>query len=110
MEIINLLKGIADETRIRILNILNTGEYCVCDIESILNLTQSNASRHLNKLKSLKLINSEKKAQWVYYSLNKKTILEYSFINKLMNENLTEEVLIKDLEKINIYLKNNNRC
>ncbi|MCC0650914.1 ArsR/SmtB family transcription factor, partial [Clostridioides sp. ZZV15-6598] len=56
MEIIQILKALGDETRIRIINILRRGALCVCEIEAILEITQSNASRHLNKLMNAKLV------------------------------------------------------
>ena len=50
MNTVQMLKALGDETRIRIVNILRDGPLCVCEIESILEITQSNASRHLSKL------------------------------------------------------------
>ncbi len=41
---IDTLKAIADETRLRILAQVLQGEMCVCEIEASLGLTQSNAS------------------------------------------------------------------
>ena len=76
MEFVEIFKALSDENRVRILNILKEGELCVCEIESILGMTQSNASRHLNKLKSLKIIEADKKEQWVYYSIDKNFISE----------------------------------
>lgn len=67
---INILKALADENRMRILNLLMTAELCVCEIETILQLTQSNASRHLNKLKTSDLIVSSKDGQWVHYHVS----------------------------------------
>ena len=52
MELVEIFKAFGDETRIRILNLLRNSEMCVCEIEAILGINQSNASRHLNKLKS----------------------------------------------------------
>ena len=60
-DIVQIFKALADENRIRILNLLRNGSLCVCDIEAVLNINQSNASRHLNKLKTAKIILSEKK-------------------------------------------------
>ena len=52
MEILDILKLIADKNRMRILNILyNKNKTCVCVLEEILELNQSNLSRHLNRLK-----------------------------------------------------------
>ncbi len=88
MEIIQLFKALADENRIRILALLKHGELCVCEIIEILMLQQSNASRHLNKLKLAGLITSYKKSQWVYYRVNDDTLLKYPFIQMVVNEEL----------------------
>lgn len=67
---IDILKALADETRLRILALVLQGEMCVCEIEASLGLTQSNASRHLTILKSAGILSSSKQAQWAYYRLN----------------------------------------
>ncbi len=63
-------KALADDNRLRILNILAERELCVCEIEEVLGITQSNASRHLNKLRQAGIIVSRKEAQWIYYSFS----------------------------------------
>ncbi|MPN63021.1 hypothetical protein SDC9_210775 [bioreactor metagenome] len=104
MEFVEVFKALSDENRVRILNILKEGELCVCEIESILGITQSNASRHLNKLKSLKIIDADKKAQWVYYSIDKSFIAENEMLYSYLSEKLTkEDTYTKDIEKLEKY-------
>lgn len=67
---INIFKALSDETRLRILSLIMNGEMCVCEIETCLNVTQSNASRHLTTLKNAGLLSYEKKAQWAYYTIS----------------------------------------
>lgn len=111
MEIVQLLKALADETRLRILNLLNPGELCVCDIEEILNIQQSNASRHLNKLKVSGLIGSEKKSQWVYYHINNDCIAKYPFIAEILNEELYQnEVCRRDMKRLEQHKANGSSC
>jgi ArsR family transcriptional regulator, arsenate/arsenite/antimonite-responsive transcriptional repressor len=88
MELLQILKALSDETRIRILNILKCSELCVCEIEEILEINQSNASRHLEKLRNTNMITSQKKAQWVYYGLNEKILMKYPFIKLILDEEL----------------------
>ena len=95
MELIQMLKALGDETRIRIVNILREGPLCVCEIESILELTQSNASRHLNKLMNAKIATYYKEAKFVYYKLDEKTINKHSFINELLDNELEKEEKLK---------------
>lgn len=111
MEFIKLIKILGDETRIRILNILRKQELCVCEIEHILGLTQSNASRHLNKLSLLGVIKSEKKAQWVYYSLNKMLLEEHKFLRLILDEEMDkDEKLREDIRKYVEYKNSGMGC
>ena len=110
MDTIEILKALADETSLRILNIVKEGEFCVCDIENALHLNQSNASKHLNKLKSTKIITATKKAQWVYYSINAVTLENYSFVNELLRKSLNKDVFSEDLRNLKKYLENKKGC
>ena len=67
----SLLKLIADESRLKILCILQTGTHCVCEIEDHVNLSQTLVSHHLKDLKDAGMITSEKRKKWVHYSLTK---------------------------------------
>ena len=62
-------KGLADENRLRILNLLFHGELCGCDIQYVLGASQSNVSRHLSYLKNAGLVTDRRSANRVYYSL-----------------------------------------
>ncbi len=63
--------ALSDPTRFRILNLLNSGELCVCDIMKVLKEPQSKISRHLGYLRSSKLVETRKKGLWMYYRLAK---------------------------------------
>lgn len=65
-----IFKALGDATRLRILSLLLERELCVCKIEYALNLTQSNASRHLTVLKNAGVLESRKQAQWAYYKIS----------------------------------------
>lgn len=67
----DLMKAMADGTRLRILVMLTEEELCVNELERILKLTQSNVSRHLAKLQAASLVSSRRAAQHVYYRLDK---------------------------------------
>ncbi len=69
-ELAELLKLLADKTRLMILGMLNEKEMCVCDIVEVLDMTQPNVSQHLRKLKAGGLVKEDLRSQWVYYSLN----------------------------------------
>jgi ArsR family transcriptional regulator len=64
-----LFKALADETRLRILNLLVRGELCVCDIMAVLDIGQSKASRHLATLRNVGLVTDRRSGVWMHYSL-----------------------------------------
>lgn len=68
MDLTDLLKALADANRLRILNLLGDRTLCVCDLEDILGLNQSNLSRHLAKLKQVGLVRGEKRGLFMHYS------------------------------------------
>ncbi len=68
MDVSEVLKALADPNRLRILNLLHERTLCVCDLEAILQLNQSNLSRHLSRLKQAGIVKSSKKALFTYYS------------------------------------------
>lgn len=67
---INLLKAIADETRLRILCVLSRGERSVKDLTDILGQSQPRISRHLKLLADAGLIERAPEGAWVYYRLS----------------------------------------
>jgi len=69
-EVVNFLKVISEENRLKILCILQKGELCVCEIWQILDLPQNLVSHHLKVLKDFGLIESRKESTKVIYSLN----------------------------------------
>jgi ArsR family transcriptional regulator len=72
LDLIEIFKALGDENRIRILNLLIRQELCVCEIETVLDMTQSNASRHLNKLKRWGVITCERNQQMGLLKSNNK--------------------------------------
>lgn len=111
MDLITTLKALSDENRIRILNLLNNGEFCVCEIEYILEMTQSNVSRHLNRLSSAKIIESYKKAQFVYYKLKEDKITHHEFIRNILNDELMNIEQCKiDIDNLKKYRESKLDC
>jgi ArsR family transcriptional regulator, arsenate/arsenite/antimonite-responsive transcriptional repressor len=64
-----LYQALGDETRLRILGLLRTGEVCVCDIHESLEIPQPKASRHLAHLRKAGLVDTRKDGLWVHYRL-----------------------------------------
>ncbi|MCJ7634782.1 metalloregulator ArsR/SmtB family transcription factor [Candidatus Bathyarchaeota archaeon] len=74
-----LLKALANETRLKMLNILSRREMCVCELTVALNLTQPTASHHLNILENMGLIKDKKIGRWVFYSVTNPELTQHFF-------------------------------
>jgi len=62
-------KALADETRLRILKLLEVREMCVCEVMVALDLTQPTASHHLGLLETAGLVKARKEGKWVFYKI-----------------------------------------
>lgn len=69
-DLAELFKVFGDTTRIRILWALAESEMCVCDIATLLNMTQSAISHQLRVLKQARLVRNRKEGKIVYYTLD----------------------------------------
>jgi DNA-binding transcriptional ArsR family regulator len=69
-EKVKIFKALSDTSRIRIMKMLQNGEVCVCDIQSVLGLAMSTVSNHLSILKVSGLIVDRKEGKWSFYKLN----------------------------------------
>lgn len=69
-DLADLFKVLGDSTRIKILCALLQAEMCVCDISSLLGMTQSAISHQLRVLKQARLVKYRKDGKSVYYSLD----------------------------------------
>ena len=65
-----IFKACADESRLRILNLIFTnGEMCITDLERILEYTQAKTSRHLIYLKNAGILSYRRYNHWVFYQV-----------------------------------------
>jgi DNA-binding transcriptional ArsR family regulator len=67
-----ILKLLAQDSRLKILCILKSGEHCACKIIEHLGIPQNLVSHHLKKLKNAELIEGRKEGAWIHYSLTEK--------------------------------------
>ena len=64
------LKALADPVRLRLMGQIashESGEACVCDVSAGIDLSQPTISHHLKVLRTAGLLESERRASWVYY-------------------------------------------
>lgn len=66
---LRVTKALADVQRVRILQLLEKGELCVCQVIEVLGLAPSTVSKHLSLLRSAELVEMRKDGRWAYYRL-----------------------------------------
>lgn len=71
-----ILKAIAQPTRLKILEFLKSGERCVCEIFPAIGEEQSNTSRHLNLLQASGILQRRKDGVKIMYSIKHQEVLE----------------------------------
>ena len=65
-EDVRMIKALADENRLRILECLHHGEKCACVILEELSITQSTLSHHMKLLCDCGLVDSRKDGRWMH--------------------------------------------
>lgn len=97
-------KALSDETRLRILKLLEGGELCVCDIVAGLGMVQPKVSFHLGVLKKAKLLRDRKEGKWMHYRID-----DSEMFNRLLLLSVLERVpgaeSGKDRERLDLALK-----
>jgi DNA-binding transcriptional ArsR family regulator len=93
-ELVKVFKALANENRLKILEAINNnksqcsccpedlgllelGDGSICCVEEIVgqfDMAQSTISQHLKELHNAGLLERRKRAQWVYYTVNRKAL------------------------------------
>lgn len=96
-----MFKALGDPARLRLMSLIAShagGEACVCDISETIDLSQPTISHHLKVLRSAGLLDSERRASWVYYRVVPEALQQLSGIleiergTALPSEACTDEV------------------
>lgn len=91
IKMIEIMKALADESRLRIVHLLLQGQLCVCELEYVLQMSQTNVSRHLAKLKNAGIVQSFKQAQWINYKIAPVFLNEEALLVSYLQERLAQE-------------------
>ena len=70
-KIAGVFKALADENRIRILKLLQSGEKCACVLLDDLHITQPTLSHHMKILCDSGIVTGRKDGKWMHYSISK---------------------------------------
>lgn len=93
-----LFKALSDETRLRILKMLEARPLCVCEIQYVLKGSQPNVSHHLKTLADAGLVDSKRDGLWIAYRIADKpeTPLHAAALTLLRRSLTSEERVKKD--------------
>src|SRR3954468_25036506 len=62
-------RALADRTRLRLLNLMDTDEVCVCYFVEVLKVNQPKISRHLAYLRRARVVEARREGKWMHYRI-----------------------------------------
>lgn len=102
--ILQIFKALSEETRLRILKLLEQGELCVCDLVAALDVVQPKVSFHLNVLKRSGFIKDRKQGRWIHYRLDDADFFKRFLILSVL-ERIETETVAEDKERLKEFLQ-----
>jgi ArsR family transcriptional regulator, arsenate/arsenite/antimonite-responsive transcriptional repressor len=70
-DLVRLFAALADPTRLRLLNLMEGREVCVCYFVEILKQSQPKISRHLAYLRKAGVVTARREGKWMHYSIER---------------------------------------
>lgn len=99
MELSDVLKALGDQNRLRIFGLLAENELCVCILSEVLQTSQPNVSKHLNRLRYSGVIKCRKISQWCFYRISDAFKDRYgALLELILSELAGDERFQKDKE------------
>ncbi len=104
-----VFRALADETRLQMMALIQKhAELCVCDLENVLGITQSKASRHLRYLLNAGLLQDRRAAIWIYYRVAENLSAEQKAILAVVPNMLDRRTMSALDNKLSVWLKEKN--
>ncbi len=70
-DLVRLFAALADPTRLRLLNLMDGREVCVCYFVEILKQSQPKISRHLAYLRNAGIVSARREGKWMHYRIER---------------------------------------
>ena len=97
-----LFAAFADRTRLRLLNLMNGKEVCVCYFVEILGQSQPKVSRHLAYLRRAGIVAARREGKWMHYSI---VVPKHAGAARILSETLAalseDRTMQADLTRLN---------
>ena len=101
--LLSVFKALSDETRLRIVKLLENGELCVCHIVAAIDMSQPKISFHLKILKEAGLVKDRREGKWMHYRLN-----ESDLFKQLLFLSISERVgdeTVNDRQRLEAFIE-----
>ena len=98
-----IFKALSDETRLRVIKLLEGGELCVCDIFTALDISQPKVSFHLNILKEAGFLKDRRQGRWTHYRLDDSDLF-IRFLLLSVLEKIPEQTVAEDRKRLHAFL------
>jgi ArsR family transcriptional regulator len=110
--ILQSIKAVSEEIRMRILLLLLDREACVCELMEVFDMAQSKLSHHLINLRNAGLLQGENRGKWHYYRVNTAELSERnSEVIRLLSRSLAgDEIIEKDRRTLAAVRKRKVAC
>lgn len=94
-----IVKALAHETRLFIVDELSRGERCVCELTELVGADMSTVSKHLSILKNAGLVEDEKRGVQVWYRLRTPCVLNFfKCVESVLQDNAKAQLAALDAE------------
>jgi ArsR family transcriptional regulator len=78
--LLRLFAALSDATRLRLLNLMDGREVCVCYFVEILEQSQPKISRHLAYLRNAGIVTARREGKWMHYRMERPVSSEIAAI------------------------------
>jgi ArsR family transcriptional regulator, arsenate/arsenite/antimonite-responsive transcriptional repressor len=103
-DLLNIFKALSDETRLRIVKLLEHGELCVCDIVAALDMVQPKVSFHLNVLKKAGFLKDRKEGRWTHYLIDDSDFFRRSLLVSVL-ERIPKDAMAEDRKRLDAFVQ-----
>jgi ArsR family transcriptional regulator len=107
-DLLEVFKALSDETRLRIIKLLEHGELCVCDIVASLDIIQPKISFHLSALKEAGLVKDRRVGKWIHYRLDDSDMFKRFLLLSIL-EKIEDQIIQQDKERLEEFLQSKER-
>ncbi|MDQ0231826.1 ArsR/SmtB family transcription factor [Metabacillus malikii] len=91
-----MMKLLGDKTRLTMVKMLDSHDYCVCEFVEIFKMSQPAISQHLRKLKDAGMVKETRRGQWIIYSINKDNEY-YSIVRSILAHLPSQDYRLQEL-------------